>query len=387
MFALFGPTLASRATLLATDIIVVGDIAADASGATGVKVPATALVYKDVSGKVGLGTVTPGTLLDLVNGQGRFTFPAAGISEFPLLVRYSAAFSPLAIGQGGDGVCYIINQHNSSLAFGTNGVERLWINTSGDVGIGTTTPDSKLQVIAGAVASLRIGFATGSVNYMDANDNIFRLISGTEIFRANSSGIRPGSDNALSMGTGSLRWSVVYAGTGTINTSDERQKTDIGAVPDEWLDAWAEVEWQRFKMIDGRRWHIGLVAQRVHAVFAAHGIDAFEIGLCCFDQWEEETRPVYETVIETEKVEVETGEVYKSGPRKGEAKTKTVSREVPVSVDTGKTEVTLEAGDRWGLRYDECQAIEAALQRRTIHRQGEAILALQSQLEALSSQG
>ena len=26
------------------------------------------------------------------------------------------------------------------------------------------------------------------------------------------------------------------------------------------------------------------------------------------------------------------------------------------TVDTGQTRVTLEAGDRWGLRYDECQA-------------------------------
>lgn len=36
-----------------------------------------------------------------------------------------------------------------------------------------------------------------------------------------------GSDNAYSMGTASLRWSVIFSATGAINTSDEREKTDI----------------------------------------------------------------------------------------------------------------------------------------------------------------
>jgi hypothetical protein len=46
-FVLFGPTLATRAALLDTDILVVGDIAADATGATGVKVPASAIIKRD----------------------------------------------------------------------------------------------------------------------------------------------------------------------------------------------------------------------------------------------------------------------------------------------------------------------------------------------------
>lgn len=42
---------------------------------------------------------------------------------------------------------------------------------------------------------------------------------------------RPATDNAVSCGTAALRWSVIYAATGTINTSDVNTKTDIVASP------------------------------------------------------------------------------------------------------------------------------------------------------------
>jgi hypothetical protein len=38
---------------------------------------------------------------------------------------------------------------------------------------------------------------------------------------------RPATDNAIACGNGSFRWTTVFAVTGTINTSDVRQKTDI----------------------------------------------------------------------------------------------------------------------------------------------------------------
>ena len=140
--------------------------------------------------------------------------------------------------------------------------------------------------------------------------------------------LRPGTDNFQSLGTGSIRWSVVYAGTGTINTSDRNAKTNIGAIPEAWLDAWADVEWSRFKFVDGTRWHVGLVAQQVHEAFAAHDIDAFDIGLCCFDEWEAEAE-----------VRDDDGVLIRAA---------------------------VEADSRWGLRYSECEAMEAAYQRRRI---------------------
>jgi Chaperone of endosialidase len=144
----------------------------------------------------------------------------------------------------------------------------------------------------------------------------------------------PTTDNTKLFGLPSLRWAVVYAGTGSINTSDERKKADIGPIPDDWLDAWGDVEWCRFRFNDGKRWHVGLIAQRVHAAFAARGLDAFDIGLCCFDAWPEQRGPMFDA--------------------KGNI--------------TDQEQVMRAAGDIWGLRYDECLALESAWVRRELAR-------------------
>lgn len=180
---------------------------------------------------------------------------------------------------------------------------------------------------------------SGSIVYLGANNaNLWQLQSGA---------LKPTTDNSQALGGSSNRVSVVFAATGSINTSDERDKREIGAIPDAWLDAWGEVDWCRFKFNDGQRWHAGLVAQRVHAAFAMRGIDAFEIGLCCFDEWPAE--PAREAVRDKETNAL-------------------ISAAVPAR----------PAGDRWGLRYDECFALEAAWQRRELTRQVARIAALEA---------
>ncbi len=154
----------------------------------------------------------------------------------------------------------------------------------------------------------------------------------SERFRITGAVARPASDNAMSLGEASYRFSEVFAGTGSINTSDERVKHEIGVIPDAWLDAWGDVEWCRYKFVDGNRWHIGLIAQRVRDAFAARGLDATEIGLLCYDAWDDYSEP-------------EIGE-------DGEP--------------TGEDVLMRPAGDRWGLRYEECLAMEAAWVRREL---------------------
>lgn len=137
----------------------------------------------------------------------------------------------------------------------------------------------------------------------------------------------PHADNATRLGAASNRPTVLYAVTGTINTSDEREKQDIGDIPDAWLDAWAEVKFQRFHWRDavatkgnGARWHVGVIAQLVLDAFARHGIDAMKIGVLCYDSWTDQ--------------------------------------------DTG------EARDRYGVRYEQALAMECALLRRRLDRLG-----------------
>ena len=138
---------------------------------------------------------------------------------------------------------------------------------------------------------------------------------------------RPTHDNVISNGDSIYRWSVVFAGTGTINTSDEREKQQIGAIDAAVLRAWANVNFVQYKWNDavelkgdGARWHFGLIAQQVKEAFEAEGLDAFEYGLLCYDEWDDES------------IALADGEEY---PKK----------------------------DRYGIRYEEALALECAYLR------------------------
>lgn len=112
---------------------------------------------------------------------------------------------------------------------------------------------------------------------------------------------KPSTDNTVSLGTAGNRWSVVYAGTGTINTSDEREKQDIAA-----LDAAEKrvavalkslVKKFRFKDAvlvkgDSARIHVGVITQEVMAAFEAESLDPMRYAIVCYDEWEAtEDRP------------------------------------------------------------------------------------------------
>ncbi len=86
--------------------------------------------------------------------------------------------------------------------------------------------------------------------------------------------VQPATDNARSLGTGTHRWSVVHAATGTISTSDRRRKDEIDAVP-AGLAFVRDLEPVRYRLKGGARMHFGLIAQQVRATLDTHGIDDF----------------------------------------------------------------------------------------------------------------
>ncbi|WP_176400439.1 tail fiber domain-containing protein, partial [Sphingobium sp. Z007] len=148
---------------------------------------------------------------------------------------------------------------------------------------------------------------------------------------------RPLTDNAIGWGSASFRWSTIYAGSGTINTSDARTKCDVGSVEDALIDAWGSVGWRRYRFVgavadkgEAARWHLGLVAQQVRDAIDARLGDGAAVrwGLLCHDSWNAEPEE-----------RAEDGTLVRAAR---------------------------DAGDRWGLRYDECFALEALWQRRAI---------------------
>ena len=165
----------------------------------------------------------------------------------------------------------------------------------------------------------------------------------------------PGSDNAVSVGNSTSRFTQVYAASGSINTSDQNEKQNIEAYPDAVLDAWGEVELRQFlfkdaveKKGESARIHTGVIAQQVVEAFEKHGLDATRYGLLCYDKWEDEY----------EDVEVE------DGPPVLDADGNEVT---PAKTHTERRLVTA-AGDRYGIRYSEALCIEAAYQRRCAYR-------------------
>lgn len=167
--------------------------------------------------------------------------------------------------------------------------------------------------------------------------------------------LTPAADNAVSLGAAAYRPSVIYAATGAINTSDAREKEEIADLPDTVLDAWGDVRWSVYKWraaVEEKgaraRTHAGLIAQQVRDAFAARGLDARAYALLCYDAWDAE--PACEAVVG------EDGEE--------------IAPAVPAR----------PAGDRWGVRIDQCLAIEAAWMRRELAR-------LAARLDAMTTKG
>ncbi len=183
-------------------------------------------------------------------------------------------------------------------------------------------------------------------------------VGGASVFHGGASAI-PTADNARDLGSASFRFATVYAATGTINTSDAREKTDLreisAAESAAVLRVLADVGMFRWrdaicaKGEAGAREHCGVTAQAVAEAFAAEGLDAARYGLFCAD-------PVFEAVeIEPERLEV----VTMDGGRVGEVKIPAVYENRPVH-----DQATDEQYARLGLRYDQLFAMALAVLSR-----------------------
>jgi hypothetical protein len=129
-----------------------------------------------------------------------------------------------------------------------------------------------------------------------SSNNIIALQSsaGNGVF-VNGSGatFTPSSDNAMSLGSSGFRWTTVYATTGTINTSDANQKTEIADLTAAELAVARRIKglFKTFKFKNavaakgaGARKHVGVIAQDVQAAFAAEGLNANDYGIFCSDE-------------------------------------------------------------------------------------------------------
>ncbi len=299
------------------------------------------------------------------------------------------------------------------MALATGGIERVRVTPDGSIGFGVT-PTEKLHV--GGV----IRIDTAPAPAFDGNTRFWGEAgfgarydsfqhrwdvggSRVEALRIESNAqIRPGSDGTQPFGSASFRWSQLFAATGTINTSDGGLKHRRGDLSPQEIAAWGAVRPQIYRWLDavaekgeeGARLHAGYIAQDVAAAFEAAGLDVSRYALFCRDEivtratrtetrmaprmiereeavteieirdgapvLVERMRVIHEPAVEMRPVLDEEGRpVLREGAK--------VLYPVPLLVEEAY-EVELEepAGERLGLRYEQCLVFEAAYQRAQI---------------------
>lgn len=233
----------------------------------------------------------------------------------------------------------------------------------------------------GGAASLVFASETNTGIIRPAGSSLGIVVTGTERWRFTTAALRPAADNAYTLGDGSFRPSTLFAVSGTINTSDARDKTPLREIPEnvkraiaaikskigvyQWLDA---IE---AKGEDGARLHVGVTAQVVRDAFLAEGEDPARWAVFCADPVFEDV-PI-ETPVESEEPVYDEQDDFEIVVEGGKAIRKAVVRRSPRTklvpvVDEGGAQV-MEDGTPLMANVPETETIVTmvpSLERRAV---------------------
>jgi hypothetical protein len=153
-------------------------------------------------------------------------------------------------------------------------------------------------VVLGSGDDYTFGSNNGAnfTNVSAGSVGVFAAVGGSSVTQTSATAFQPTTDNAVSCGGPSPnRWSVVYAATGTINTSDARSKEQVRAISAAERATAMQIKGMlsAFKISDavaqkgdGARIHFGVIAQDVRDAFVSNGLDPHAYGMFCHDSWD-----------------------------------------------------------------------------------------------------
>lgn len=236
---------------------------------------------------------------------------AAVIAAKPPIAATAGSAAEPAIGFAGDGNSGLFNPAADTVAISTGGFERMRLTATGLLGIGTNAPAASIHVKTSGSNPARLQLDNGAGHQwglqVHPSFDLFQIYrAGTLTLQVSSSQFRPGTDNMMACGWPTERWSVVYSATGTINTSDARDKVWRGAPTAAELRAARRIageigayQWTEAIAAKGAgaaRMHFGVRAQAVWAIMADEGLvdpigadgrpGATPYGFLCFDEWD-----------------------------------------------------------------------------------------------------
>lgn len=242
----------------------------------------------------GLGTVSTENIVPIAKGGTGATTPAAAIASL-------GALAPGSYGLGGNATLQTVDPE--------------WIGTR-FYGWGSTVTGSPgntnavgLDMGYAANRRMQIGISTSNRLFYRYTDTPIGQTNWSQAFGESNADalplvatLSPVSDNNRQLGRSVARWSVVFAGTGTINTSDAREKTPVrgltlGEIQAARLLAGEIGVYQWLASVQEKgegdaRLHVGMTVQRAIEIMESCDLDPFAYGFICYDAWEEQVEVI-----------------------------------------------------------------------------------------------